>query len=132
MPQNSSRNHLLLTLHTVIPEPSEKGLFREWIGLAKDEDWRNNKIDGFFDKSWEQDEENEETEENVEELEERAIEMEERDDTERDDTDDVGRREDKNMKFTPLARTTSYTRYACSRRIRNKIKSSGPSLRITN
>ena len=66
-PQNSNRNHFVKTLCTIIPELSEKGLFHEWIGLAKDEEWWNNKIDGFFDKSWEQDEEDEEMEEEFEE-----------------------------------------------------------------
>ena len=30
---------------------SKKGLFCKWIGLAKDEEWWNNKINGFFDET---------------------------------------------------------------------------------
>ena len=79
-----------MTLHTIIPELNEKGLFHEWIRLEKDEGWWNNKIDGFFDKSWEQDEEDKETEGRIKELDVRALEMEEGDHMEKDDTD-VGR-----------------------------------------
>ena len=75
-PQNSNRNHFIMRLCTVIPEHSET-----LIGLAKDEEWWNYKINGFFNKSWEQDEETEEIEERIEEWEARAEEMEEGDNT---------------------------------------------------
>ena len=76
-----------MTLCTIIPELIEKGLFHEWIGLEKDEEQWNNNINGFFNKSWQEDEEDEETEEPIKEEEVRAKEMEERDNVKKDNTD---------------------------------------------
>jgi len=65
-PQNSTKMHFLITLKTVLPGISDKGLFKEWHGLAKDENQWDSIITDFIETQWNQMEEEEEAEENTE------------------------------------------------------------------
>jgi len=58
--------HFLTTLKTVLLGISNKGLFKEWYGLAKDENQWDSIITGFIETQWkDQMEEEEEVEEST-------------------------------------------------------------------
>ena len=51
-PQNSTKMHFLTTLKTVLPGISDKGLFKEWYELAKDESHWDSISTYFIEMQW--------------------------------------------------------------------------------